>query len=1219
MGCPDALYSGDALAHPATSPFSVAHDASGDAGHAASGFQTIDELARAPGAAGFHVAAGPAEVLDALARHIERRAVAAARPVVRVGAADDAWREIAARLGVVASPDPLAAAAAILGAARRAVVIAVDPRPSQWGRAVGAELERLASERGATHALFFHLVDPAASAAIAARPACGGSAIAVEPTASRADARLFWDAVARDADRQLPRIERLDALDGWWSAARATPLDARPAPPALSEPARALLARLALSRRSLRVDDALRLGTRAALDELHAAAAVEVDACGRVASSTASSGALTEPDATTAEREHALAVARLLDSDEPWSAARASELYALAGEASLAEAAATRAIAAVSDAEARGDFWKRWEATLASLPAEHATARLLRCADLALEVGDVDRGLSFAHAAAARGGDGYETMLALGRATSARGDLTTAAIALGKAMDRAPSAGQRARAQVEMAELRYIAGDLDEARRHAESALEAAGDLATRLLARNVLGKLYLAGSAWAEAEEHFAADACEAACGGDVVGELRARLNRAIALLSSGRRDEARSMLTAVLEDGDRRGELRATAMAIANLATIATLRQEYAEALGLWVRAIDALRRMGDKIRLARVITNLAELRLQVGLVAEAEQALVFGRQACGPGMPAARFSHFAFVAARIHLARGRTAEAAAEVSAAIAGAASSSDGRKLGECWRVAALIALEDGDLARADAAIAKAREEATAADARAEIALLVAMRARAAGEELTEPSHEALELAREADDLELARDAHVLLVHAARASGDERAARTHLDAALAIRERTAAALPDDIRKRFLARRDLADLARLEAEAATWGQEARLVPSSGRGPLPGGGASEPRNSQPPPSLRRLVGEDPAMAALTHAIRKVGQSDATVLVHGESGTGKELVAEAIHEASPRRGGPLVKVNCAALVETLLLSELFGHEKGSFTGAAARRRGRFEMAEGGTIFLDEIGDISPRTQVALLRVLQEKTFERVGGVTPIRANVRIVCATHRDLKAMVARGEFREDLYYRLRGLVLEVPALRQRLGDLPLIAAAILARIGAERGVAPKRLSPRALEGLSRHAWPGNVRELENALRAAALFADGDAIELEDFTSNVEGLRGIESVEAPPTARAGGPPRLPGELGTRYASEPPPSVPPSIHAPESSSNPTEVAYAHVRGGVSLFDMKRQIERDCIARALTESNGNITRAATLLGMKRPRLSQLVKQYGLGSGSEEG
>jgi sigma-54 specific flagellar transcriptional regulator A len=357
------------------------------------------------------------------------------------------------------------------------------------------------------------------------------------------------------------------------------------------------------------------------------------------------------------------------------------------------------------------------------------------------------------------------------------------------------------------------------------------------------------------------------------------------------------------------------------------------------------------------------------------------------------------------------------------------------------------------------------------------------------------------------------------------------------------------------------------------------------------------------------------------------------------------------------------MVKVNCAALVETLLLSELFGHEKGSFTGALARRRGRFELAEGGTLFLDEIGDISPRTQVALLRVLQDKTFERVGGVTPIRANVRIVCATHRDLRAMVARGEFREDLYYRLRGFVLEVPALRQRLGDLLSIATAILERIASDRGTSPKRLSATALEALTSYGWPGNIRELENALRAAALFAETDTIELDDFVKNVDGLRHLAPVSgtsltsstssagaqdddddddddlalsggdrrraslSPSTVMPMSDARVPAPLesGTGRASErgsergsQPGVAPASRNERDLDQTPTDVAYAHVRAGTSLSDLKRTIERDCIERALAESRGNITRAAALLGMKRPRLSQLVKQYGFGGVSEE-
>src|SRR5690606_14718202 len=190
--------------------------------------------------------------------------------------------------------------------------------------------------------------------------------------------------------------------------------------------------------------------------------------------------------------------------------------------------------------------------------------------------------------------------------------------------------------------------------------------------------------------------------------------------------------------------------------------------------------------------------------------------------------------------------------------------------------------------------------------------------------------------------------------------------------------------------------------------------------------------------------LVGGAHTLGGVFSVLDKVAGADALVLVRGESGTGKELVAEAIHQNSPRRGKPFVKVNCAALVETLLLSELFGHERGAFTGASARKKGRFELADGGTLFLDEIGDISPKTQVALLRVLQEREFERVGGTQPIKVDVRIIAATHRDLEQMVREGTFREDLYYRLRGVTVEMPPLRERLADLPELTEHLLARI-------------------------------------------------------------------------------------------------------------------------------------------------------------------------------
>jgi sigma-54 specific flagellar transcriptional regulator A len=344
-----------------------------------------------------------------------------------------------------------------------------------------------------------------------------------------------------------------------------------------------------------------------------------------------------------------------------------------------------------------------------------------------------------------------------------------------------------------------------------------------------------------------------------------------------------------------------------------------------------------------------------------------------------------------------------------------------------------------------------------------------------------------------------------------------------------------------------------------------------------------------------------------ALLDSARRVARTDATVLIHGESGTGKELVSELIHAGSERAAGPLIKVNCAALVETLLLSELFGHEKGAFTGAAARKRGRFERANGGTLFLDEIGDISQRTQVALLRVLEERTIERVGGTSPIPVDVRIVCATNRDLRAMVDAGEFREDLYYRLSGITLTIPALRERVSDLPALCEAILARVARERAEAPKTMAPEAIELCGRHRWPGNVRELENALRAASLFADGDVVTVRDLVEHVDALRKVATEPAPASR---------GETA-RPSTLPPPMACEPMGA-EADGPVSGVAYREIRGGVSLSDLKRNIERDCIAKALDETGGNITRAAALLGMKRPRLSQLVKQYGLLEVDEE-
>jgi len=245
----------------------------------------------------------------------------------------------------------------------------------------------------------------------------------------------------------------------------------------------------------------------------------------------------------------------------------------------------------------------------------------------------------------------------------------------------------------------------------------------------------------------------------------------------------------------------------------------------------------------------------------------------------------------------------------------------------------------------------------------------------------------------------------------------------------------------------------------------------------------------------SFGQIVGESPGLLAALRRVEQVGPTDATVLILGETGTGKELVARALHHLSPRRDHPMVKVNCAAISAGLVESELFGHEKGAFTGALQQRIGRFELANGGTIFLDEVGDLPPDTQVKLLRVLQEREFERVGSNRPIRTDVRVIAATNRDLAAEVLEGRFRMDLYYRLNVFPLKLPPLRERPSDIPLIANHIVRKAARRLGKPLDGVSAQALNHLVRYSWPGNVRELENVLERAAILAPGPLVEIDD----------------------------------------------------------------------------------------------------------------------------
>ncbi len=343
--------------------------------------------------------------------------------------------------------------------------------------------------------------------------------------------------------------------------------------------------------------------------------------------------------------------------------------------------------------------------------------------------------------------------------------------------------------------------------------------------------------------------------------------------------------------------------------------------------------------------------------------------------------------------------------------------------------------------------------------------------------------------------------------------------------------------------------------------------------------------------------LIGKSEAAQRVTAFIKRVGPSDATVLLGGESGAGKEMVARAIHRASRRGKGPCVAVNCAALTETLIESELFGHEKGAFTGATEKKAGRFEMADRGTLFLDEVGELPLGLQTKFLRVLEERRFERVGGQRAIEVDVRVVAATNRDLAEMVKRGTFREDLYYRLSVITIEVPPLRDRLDDVPLLAEFFLNRF---RHQAARRLSgfaPDALAAMTRYAWPGNVRELRNAVERAIVLGDRDQIVAQDLPPQVL------AHAQPPRARTS-PPTPP--LGSLAASAPPPALatvtidqgPPILARPAPAAAPATAK--------SL----RELEKEGILAALAATNGNKAQAAAILEIDRSTLYKKLKDY---------
>jgi two-component system nitrogen regulation response regulator GlnG len=324
--------------------------------------------------------------------------------------------------------------------------------------------------------------------------------------------------------------------------------------------------------------------------------------------------------------------------------------------------------------------------------------------------------------------------------------------------------------------------------------------------------------------------------------------------------------------------------------------------------------------------------------------------------------------------------------------------------------------------------------------------------------------------------------------------------------------------------------------------------------------------------------ILGQAPAMQEVFRAIGRLSNSNSTVLITGESGTGKELVARALHRHSPRAAKPFIAINTAAMPKDLLESELFGHERGAFTGAQAMRRGRFEQAEGGTLFLDEIGDMAPDLQTRLLRVLSDSHFYRVGGHQPLRANVRVIAATHQDLEARVRAGTFRDDLYHRLNVIRLRLPSLRERREDVPLLARHFLAKSARDLGVEAKRLSEGAVNYLAAQDWPGNVRQLENVCHWLTVMAPAQTVDVGDL---------------PPELRESG------GAGT--------------DADWTVVLQRHVERALVRGESDLMDsLSRDFERILIAKALAHTGGRRIEAATLLGIGRNTITRKIAELGI-------
>jgi transcriptional regulator with GAF, ATPase, and Fis domain/tetratricopeptide (TPR) repeat protein len=793
--------------------------------------------------------------------------------------------------------------------------------------------------------------------------------------------------------------------------------------------------------------------------------------------------------------------------------------------------------------------------------------------------------------------------------------------AMEQRLDQVQEECYRSKARALLAEFFLRDGNLDKAFELSSSPEDiSTPDDAHALDLRNTLGKVHLYREAFDEAESVFSANLESARLSNDGQHQAKALINLGVVFLQQGFVNKALLQFETVKDHCTHEGDIPHLAVALENLAVLHYRRQSFKQALFFYHRSAATSRRLGRNAQFSTTILNLGDLYLTVGDVQKATRLADIARSYMERGKY--RFLEPQLLTLEGDIAAHRESyEASAEFyeRAESLIRAGSLSNQRLIPLLRAESELHLDHGQLDKAtqklDEALSLVPSMHEGLALRLRITHGAILSERGMLQEAEQELEAAVHGATESDDIEALWLALSRLGFVKWRLGDTDAAKSIFQGANKETLRVVANLPSRFRPLYKQspnqKRLQQHIDRLAAGLTPTNTLITRHSPSPKTPF----TSEPFDEKWALRYPKLIGHADPLANVFRILDRVAGSEGMMLICGESGTGKELVAEALHQQSPRNGGPFVKVNCAAFVETLLLSELFGHEKGAFTGASTSKKGRFELADGGTLFLDEIGDISPNTQVALLRVLQEGTLDRVGGSETISVDVRVICATHRNLDKMVEDGSFRMDLYYRLRGLTIDLPPLRDRKSDIPILTQHFLALHKSKNSA--DRISQASMASLIQHEWPGNVRELENVIRSAALFAASEQIEISDLVE-------LGNVFEQPTMEASA-------LVSKWFSQSPKlftaapsesqdalqdSFPTTVSGDEtddslSATNASNLEGADLLALVSdsggLVELKKRLEFEAIAYTLKITKGNITKAAKRLGMKRPRLSQII------------